>query len=87
MITVSEQPTFTFVEINPSQSIYSIIATTSGSLNSIYPALIIALANAAPYFKNMSVVASNRLLQLFTSFSNPLFLLSDESHPRLLFLM
>jgi hypothetical protein len=27
------------------------------------------------------------LLQLFTSFSNPLFLLSDESHPRLLFLM
>ncbi|KAG1883192.1 high-temperature-induced dauer-formation protein-domain-containing protein [Suillus subluteus] len=68
-------------------SIYSIIATTSGSLNSIYPALIIALANAAPYFKNLSVVASNRLLQLFTSFSNPLFLLSDESHPRLLFLM
>lgn len=68
-------------------SVYSIIATTSGSLNSIYPALIIALANAAPYFKNLSVVASNRLLQLFTSFSNPLFLLSDESHPRLLFLM
>lgn len=68
-------------------SIYSIIATTSGSLNSTYPALIIALANAAPYFKNMSIVASNRLLQLFTSFSNPLFLLSDESHPRLLFLM
>ncbi|KAG2364450.1 high-temperature-induced dauer-formation protein-domain-containing protein [Suillus spraguei] len=68
-------------------SIYSIIATTSGSLNSIYPALIIALTNAAPYFKNLSVVASNRLLQLFTSFSNPLFLLSDESHPRLLFLM
>ncbi|OJA17561.1 hypothetical protein AZE42_09097 [Rhizopogon vesiculosus] len=68
-------------------SIYSIIATTSGSLNSIYPALIIALANAAPYFKNLSVVTSNRLLQLFTSFSNPLFLLSDESHPRLLFLM
>ncbi|KAG2115361.1 high-temperature-induced dauer-formation protein-domain-containing protein [Suillus discolor] len=68
-------------------SVYSIIATTSGSLNSIYPALIIALANAAPYFKNLSVIASNRLLQLFTSFSNPLFLLSDESHPRLLFLM
>ncbi|KAG2146949.1 high-temperature-induced dauer-formation protein-domain-containing protein [Suillus bovinus] len=53
----------------------------------LYPALIIALANAAPYFKNLSVVASNRLLQLFTSFSNPLFLLSDESHPRLSFLM
>ncbi|KAH7930903.1 hypothetical protein BV22DRAFT_1028069 [Leucogyrophana mollusca] len=68
-------------------AIYSIVATTSGALNSIYPALIIALSNAAPYFKNLSVVASTRLIQLFTSFSNPLFLLSDESHPRLLFFM
>ncbi|KAH7915968.1 high-temperature-induced dauer-formation protein-domain-containing protein [Hygrophoropsis aurantiaca] len=68
-------------------SIYFIIATTSGALNSIYPALIIALSNIAPYFRNLSVVASTRLVQLFKSFSNPLFLLSDESHPRLLFFM
>lgn len=31
--------------------------------------------------------SATRLLQLFTSFSNPLFLLSDEGHPRLLFFM
>ncbi|KAG1734251.1 uncharacterized protein EDB91DRAFT_1010152, partial [Suillus paluster] len=39
-------------------SIYSIIATTSGSLNSIYTALIIPLTNVAPHFKNLSIVAS-----------------------------
>lgn len=61
------------------------VATTSGSLNSLYPALIIALSNSAPYFKNLSVTSSARLLQLFNAFSNPSFLLSDEGHPRLLF--
>ncbi|KAF9232146.1 high-temperature-induced dauer-formation protein-domain-containing protein [Melanogaster broomeanus] len=68
-------------------AIYSMIATTSGALNSLYPALIIALSNAAPYFKNLSVVSSTRLIQMLKSFSNPRFLLSDESHPRLLFFM
>ncbi|TFK72546.1 hypothetical protein BDN72DRAFT_315018 [Pluteus cervinus] len=68
-------------------AIYAVVATTSGNLNSLYPALIIALSNAAPYFKNLTVTASTRLVQLFTSFSNPLFLLSDEGHPRLLFFM
>ncbi|TFK55288.1 hypothetical protein OE88DRAFT_1675005 [Heliocybe sulcata] len=68
-------------------SIYAIVATTSGNLSSLYPALIIALSNCAPYFKNLSVTASTRLVQLFTSFSNSLFLLSDEGHPRLLYFM
>ncbi|KAF8803522.1 hypothetical protein BYT27DRAFT_7195356 [Phlegmacium glaucopus] len=68
-------------------AIYAIVATTSGSLSSLYPALIIALSNAAPSFTNIGVTASARLIQLFTSFSNPLFLLSDEGHPRLLFFM
>ncbi|KAI8998843.1 high-temperature-induced dauer-formation protein-domain-containing protein [Trametes punicea] len=69
------------------QAIYSMVATTSGSLNSLYPALVIALSNSAPYFKNLSVTSSARLLQLFNAFSNPSFLLSDEGHPRLLFFM
>ncbi|TDL27208.1 hypothetical protein BD410DRAFT_835524 [Rickenella mellea] len=68
-------------------SIYSIVATTSGQLNSLYPALIIALSNSAPFFKHLTVVASNRLVQLFAAFSSPSFLLSDEGHPRLLFFM
>ncbi|KAJ7172707.1 high-temperature-induced dauer-formation protein-domain-containing protein [Mycena filopes] len=68
-------------------AVYAIVATTSGALNSLYPALVIALSNSAPYFKNLTVTASARLIQLFTSFSNPLFLLADEGHPRLLFFM
>ncbi|KAG9024760.1 hypothetical protein FRB95_011122 [Tulasnella sp. JGI-2019a] len=66
-------------------SIYWMVATTAGQLNFLYPALIIALANTAPYLKNLQVTSSNRLVQLFASFSNPSFLLSDESHPRLVF--
>lgn len=69
------------------QAVYSMVATTSGNLTFLYPALIIALSNLAPYFKHIGVSASARLLQLFTSFANPLFLLSDEGHPRLLFFM
>ncbi|KAH9951382.1 high-temperature-induced dauer-formation protein-domain-containing protein [Amylocystis lapponica] len=68
-------------------TVYSMVATTSGALTSLYPALIIALSNSAPYFKNLSVTSSTRLIQLFTAFSNPSFLLSDEGHPRLLFFM
>jgi hypothetical protein len=63
------------------------VATTSGTLTSIYPSLIITLSNSAPYFKNLTVTTSARLIQLFTSFLNPSFLLSDEGHPRLLFFM
>lgn len=61
------------------------IATTSGTLNSLYPALIIALSNAAPYLKNLTIKSSTKLVQLFAAFSNPVFLLADEGHPRLLF--
>ncbi|VDB97691.1 unnamed protein product [Peniophora sp. CBMAI 1063] len=68
-------------------AIYFIVATTSGALNSMYPALIIALSNSAPYFRDLTVNSATRLLQLFTSFANPAFLLAEEGHPRLLFFM
>ncbi|KAI0078173.1 hypothetical protein K474DRAFT_1683933 [Panus rudis PR-1116 ss-1] len=68
-------------------AVYAMVATTSGALSSLYPAFIIALSNAAPYFKHLSVTSSTRLIQLFTSFANPAFLLADEGHPRLLFFM
>jgi High-temperature-induced dauer-formation protein len=69
------------------QAVYAIVTSTSGNSNSLYPALIISLANGAPYFKNLTVTSSTRLIQLFTTFSAPLFLLADEGHPRLLFFM
>ncbi|TFY71763.1 hypothetical protein EVG20_g1254 [Dentipellis fragilis] len=68
-------------------AVYHIAATTSGALTSLYPALIISLSNAAPYFKNLSINSTTRLLQLFQAFSHPAFLLADEGHPRLLFFM
>ncbi|KAI0003245.1 high-temperature-induced dauer-formation protein-domain-containing protein [Russula compacta] len=68
-------------------AVYQVITTTSGSLNSMYPALVIALSNSAPYFKSLNVNSATRLLQLFSSFANPKFLLADEGHPRLLFFM
>ena len=75
------------LEIHFLQSVYSMVATTSGTLNSLYPALVIALSNCAPYFKNLSIQASTRLVQLITAFSSATFLLSDEGNPRLLFFM
>jgi len=68
-------------------AIYFIVATTSGTLNSIYPALIISLSNSAPYFRDITVNSATRLLQLFSSFASPVFLLADEGNPRLLFFM
>lgn len=63
------------------------VATTSGQLNFLYPAIIIALSNAAPHLKDLQVTSSTRLVQLSLSFANPAFLLADDSHPRLLFFM
>ncbi|TCD66472.1 hypothetical protein EIP91_001352 [Steccherinum ochraceum] len=68
-------------------AIYCMIATTSGTLSSLYPAFVIALANSAPYFKHLNINASARLVQLFTTFASPSFLLVDEGHPRLLYFM
>ncbi len=87
MINVVYLPYRAVSSDSPPQAVYHIIATTSGSLNSMYPALIIALSNSAPYFKCLNVNSATRLLQLFNSFATPKFLLADEGHPRLLFFM
>jgi hypothetical protein len=70
-----------------SQATHTIITTNASTHNPLYPSLVIALANAAPYFKNLSPVTSTKLMQIFATFSNPMFLLADEGHPRLLFFM
>ncbi|CAE6483497.1 unnamed protein product [Rhizoctonia solani] len=66
-------------------SIYSIVASTSGQLTSLYPALIITLSNVSPHLTQLTITASARLISLLTAFSSPLFLLADESHPRLVY--
>lgn len=67
------------------QHLYSLIFTTKGALNAIYPAFILTIDNVSPYMRNPSIKTSTRLLQLFLAISNPGFLLSDEANPRLIF--
>ena len=67
------------------QSIYTLVATSPTSFSTLYPALVISLANAGPRIKHLSQGAATKLLQLLSIFANPTFLLSDESHPRLVF--
>ncbi|KAG8821176.1 hypothetical protein FRC19_008197 [Serendipita sp. 401] len=75
-------------------SIYAILSpspSNSGSPQasspSSYPALIISIANCAPYLKNLSVTSSNKLVQLMTTFADPRILLADEGNPRLVYFM
>ncbi|CCG85129.1 Putative uncharacterized protein [Taphrina deformans PYCC 5710] len=65
-------------------SIYSLIATSKGQLVSLYSALFMTLSNIAPYIRNISVVASSKLIQLFSSISQPSFLFANDSNFRLL---
>ncbi|UZJ57195.1 hypothetical protein CBS101457_006515 [Exobasidium rhododendri] len=67
------------------QATYSLIASTKSTLSSLYAPLIITMTNLSPFFKSLSILTSNRLLALFTSFSNPSFLLADEGNPRLIY--
>lgn len=67
------------------QHLYTLIFSTKGSLNAIYPAFILTIDNISPYMRNPSIKSSTRLLQLFLAISNPGFLLSDEANPRLVF--
>lgn len=67
------------------QSIYTLVVTSPASFSTLYPALVISLANAGPQIKHLSQGAATKLLQLLSIFANPAFLLADESHPRLVF--
>lgn len=61
------------------------MTTSPTSFSTLYPALVIALANAGPWIKHLSQGAATKLLQLLALFANPPFVLADESHPRLVF--
>ncbi|KAK0567960.1 hypothetical protein OC861_002411 [Tilletia horrida] len=67
------------------QAVYSLIATTKGSLSSLYPPLVISLTNTSPYWRNLTVTSATRLSQLLRSFSSPAYLFADEGNPRNLY--
>ncbi|KAI9273545.1 high-temperature-induced dauer-formation protein [Helicostylum pulchrum] len=61
-------------------TIFSLIASSRGTLSTLYPALIKTITNISPYLKNLSTLTSSRLISLFNSMSAPGFLLADESN-------
>jgi hypothetical protein len=67
------------------QHLYTLIFSTKGALNAIYPAFILTITNFSPFLKNPSIRTSTRLGQLFLAMSTPTFLLSDEANPRLVY--
>lgn len=65
-------------------SIHSLMATSKGKLDTVYPALLTILNNVAPYIKHISPSACSKLIQLFSSMSAPSFLLANETNHTLL---
>ncbi|GAA5806668.1 hypothetical protein MFLAVUS_000016 [Mucor flavus] len=61
-------------------TIFSLIASSRGTLSTLYPALIKTITNISPYLKSLSTLTSSRLISLFNSMSAPGFLLADESN-------
>jgi hypothetical protein len=61
-------------------TIFSLIASSRGTLSTIYPELVKTITNISPYLKNLSSLTSTKLLSLFSSMAAPGFLLADESN-------
>ncbi|KAI9892200.1 MAG: hypothetical protein M1814_001659 [Vezdaea aestivalis] len=66
------------------ECIYILFSGSKGQLNSVYPALLAILNNIAAHLEDISVSASTRILQLFSSMSSPSFLLANETNHDLL---
>ncbi|KAF2200911.1 high-temperature-induced dauer-formation protein [Delitschia confertaspora ATCC 74209] len=65
-------------------SIYTLLTTSKGKLDAIYPALLAIINNIAAYVQNLGRAPSSKLLQLFASMSAPSFLFANESNHTLL---
>jgi hypothetical protein len=65
-------------------SIHTILTTTKGRLESIYPALLAIVNNIAPYVQDLQRATCTKLLDLYISFSSPTFLLANDSNHTLL---
>ncbi|KAK3667360.1 hypothetical protein LTR22_001876 [Elasticomyces elasticus] len=65
-------------------SIHTLMTTTQGRLESIYPALLAIVNNIAPYVRDMQRATGSKLMDLFISMSSPTFLLEKEPNHQLL---
>ncbi|KAL5335815.1 high-temperature-induced dauer-formation protein-domain-containing protein [Aspergillus crustosus] len=61
-------------------SIHTLITTSKGKLNAVYPALLAVINNIAPYLEHLVPETASKILQLFSSMSAPSFLLANDSN-------
>lgn len=66
------------------QSIHTLMTSSKGKLDAVYPALMAILKNIGAYLERLSSTACSKILQLFASMSSPSFLLANESNNYLL---
>ncbi|KAL4883047.1 high-temperature-induced dauer-formation protein-domain-containing protein [Aspergillus karnatakaensis] len=65
-------------------SIHTLITTSKGKLNAVYPALLAVINNIAPYLEHSVPETASKILQLFSSMAAPSFLLANETNHALL---
>ncbi|KAI4170965.1 MAG: hypothetical protein LQ346_008806 [Caloplaca aetnensis] len=65
-------------------SIHTLMTTSKGKVDAIYPALLATINNIAPYLQRLNQQSSNRIIHLFISMSAPSFLLANETNYALL---
>lgn len=69
---------------NAQQSIHTLITSSAGKLDAIYPALLAVINNIAPHVEGLGRNTSVKLLQLLNSMASPKFLLANETNHVLL---
>ena len=62
------------------KSIHTLISSSQGKLDAIYPSLLATINNITPYIQRLNAQASSKLLHLFASMSSPSFLLANETN-------
>lgn len=61
-------------------TIHTLMTTTHGRLETMYPSLLAIVNNVAPYVQDLQRASSSKILDLFVQFSSPKFLLDKENN-------
>ncbi|KAG5291712.1 Dymeclin superfamily domain-containing protein [Histoplasma ohiense] len=65
-------------------SIHTLLTTSKGKLDAVYPALLAIINNISAYCEHLSATTCSKIIQLFSLLSSPSFLLANESNHILL---
>ncbi|PGH12972.1 hypothetical protein AJ79_03945 [Helicocarpus griseus UAMH5409] len=65
-------------------SIHTLMTTSKGKLDAVYPALLAIINNIGAYCEHLSATTCSKIIQLFVSMSSPSFLLANDTNHALL---